>query len=170
MGVQPSLDFNDLARLSHLGFDGFISVSELRANPLTAPDETGIYLVLTPEDFSVHFVDVGSGGFFKGKDPNQNVDRLISNWVDGTRVIYIGQAGGGGSASTLRKRLRQYMRFGRGDCVGHWGGRFIWQLANADTLLVCWKPTADDPRDVERELISAFSDKFGRFPFANLKA
>ena len=60
------------------------------------------------------------------------------------------------------------MRFGSGNEVGHWGGRLIWQLADADDLIVCWCETEEDSRDVERNLIEKFTDEFGDRPFANL--
>lgn len=95
MGAHPSSVFNDVEHLKRLGFDGFVSVFALHANPQFPPDEAEVYLVLTPENFTVQFADVGTGGFFKGKNPNRDVDVLSDNRVDGARVIYIGQAGGG---------------------------------------------------------------------------
>ena len=38
------------------------------------------------------FLAVGSGGHFKGKDPNISLADLKSNWVDNTKVVYIGKA------------------------------------------------------------------------------
>lgn len=78
-------------------------------------------------------------------------------------MIYIGKA------AVLRDRLRGYMRFGEGKPAPHWGGRYIWQLADAKSLLVCWKATPDEaPRLVERRLIQEFCAQYGKRPFANL--
>ena len=58
---------------------------------------------------------------------------------------------------------------GGGKPIGHWGGRYIWQLEGADELVVCWKPTADSaPREEERALLAQFIEMYGRLPFANL--
>lgn len=84
-------------------------------------------------------------------------------------MVYIGKAGGPGKNATLRSRMRQYMRFGQGEALGHCGGRYIWQLSDSRDLVVCWKPTTgEDPRDVERELIDEFKAIYGRHPFVNL--
>ena len=150
------------------GFEGFVTVRQLRTNPDLAPDSRGVYLVLMPDGFISDFVERGTGGRFKGRDPNRPIDLLRTHWIDGTAVLNIGQAGGNGSSATLRKRLRQYMRFGAGEAVGHWGGRHIWQLADSDDLIICWKVTEGDPRVVEREMIAEFTARHGRRPFANL--
>ena len=109
------------------------------------------------------FLSVSLGGRFKGKDPTVSSRELCENWVTGTPVVYIGKA------TSLRARLRQYRDFGNGKPVGHWGGRYIWQLADAAELLVAWKPTAGEPRTIEAEMIAAFVQQFGKRPFANLK-
>ena len=73
---------------------------------------------------------------------------------------------------TLRKRIGQYIRFGSGEPVGHWGGRYIWQLEDADNLLFCWRAVkeSEDAEEFESELIADFNVQYGGFrPFANLK-
>ena len=61
------------------------------------------------------------------------------------------------------------MQFGLGKPCAHWGGRYIWQLADAKDLLVYWKPTLGrDPRLVEKAMLSKFVEKYGCLPFANL--
>ena len=65
--------------------------------------------------------------------------------------------------------MKQYFRFGNKEAVGHWGGRYIWQLSNPEELIVCWKATSNkDPRYVEKELIAEFVKQFNKRPFANL--
>lgn len=151
------------------GFIGFKMVKELRRNPYEIPQSMGVYAVLYTDDIHPVFVERGVGGFFKGKDPNVSVSELETNWVENTDIVYIGKAGGMSSKATLQSRLIQYLKFGMGKNIGHWGGRYIWQLANADELVICWKPTDDEPREVEAKMIAQFkAEHQGLRPFANL--
>ena len=115
------------------------------------------------------FIENGSGGFFKRKNPNVSISILEENWVKETCVLYIGKAGSESGSANLHSRLRQYFRFGQGKKVGHWGGRFIWQLKDSENLTVCWKPTPlNEPSTIERDLINSFKFQYGKRPFANL--
>ena len=162
-------NFNSVEALKKAGFSGFVSIASLKGNRSMIPASAGVYMVIRKSSSRPCFLKKGSGGFFKDKDPNVPVAELESNWVDGTCVMYIGKAGGAGSSSTLNKRLGQYLRFGDGCKVGHWGGRYIWQLEDHDELLLCWKPVMDqEPEEYETELIGAFRKQYGKRPFANL--
>lgn len=162
------MDFKDIEQIKKAGFIGFKTMKELFTDSSAIPKIKGVYLVLNPTKKG-EFLIVGTGGHFKGKNPNVSVSELKANWVDDTIVVYIGKAGKDGSNATLQSRLRQYFGFGQGKNVGHWGGRLIWQLKNSADLIVCWKalPT-DDPRTVEADLIQDFVSKFSNRPFANL--
>lgn len=161
--------YESIDTLKEAGFIGFKSISELWENQSEIPNEKGIYLIINPENESKEFLVKGVGGFFKEKDPNVSLEELSRNWVDNSFVIYIGQAGGNGSASTLRKRLRQYLNFGKGRPVGHYGGRFIWQIQHHSKLLIAWKVLKnDDPKIIERQLINDFMNNYSKMPFANL--
>ena len=104
------MDFNDLSSLTSNGFAGFDNVLSLKENYQFIPDEKGIYFVLIPEGFKVSFKNPGSGGFFKGKDPNVDLETLRKNWVDNSRLVYIGKAGSSKNKSTLRSRIKQYLK------------------------------------------------------------
>lgn len=162
------MNFKNIEQIKEAGFTGFKTVRELSADSSEIPQERGIYLVLNPNQ-SNEFLSVGCGGHFKGRDPNVSISKLAENWVENTVVVYIGKAGKTGTAATLQSRLQQYLNFGKGQNVGHWGGRFIWQLKNSSDLVVCWKtlPT-EDPREVEKNLIKEFISEYSKRPFANL--
>ena len=133
------------------------------------PNQMGVYLVINPSSTTPEFIEPGTGGFFKGKDPNVSFDTLKSNWVEKTVVVYIGKAGAIGKDPTLRSRLKQYFSFGKGNNIGHYGGRLIWQLKNSSDLLIAWKPlTTEEPRIVEANLIQDFVSQYSNRPFANL--
>lgn len=157
------------------GFHGFRTVGDLQDARASrsqngpwseVPDVPGVYLVVRDKDAPPVFLTNGTGGHFKGKDPNVDLLVLANAWVRGTNVVYIGKA----EKQTLRKRLGQYIDFGLGKPVGHWGGRYIWQLADARDLRVCWRPVVTGPAgEEESRLILAFKRVHGVRPFANLR-
>ena len=154
-----------------LGFEGFKTMGELMNGARTQiPAQKGVYVVLRESESKPQFLTESTGGHFKGRNPNVSLLELENNWVDGAQVVYVGKAGGIGSSATLQKRLTQYLRFGQGANIGHWGGRYIWQLADSKDLVVCWKTLYTDiPRDVERKMIADFKVSYaGKRPFANL--
>jgi hypothetical protein len=163
------MNFSSVEEIKNAGFTGFKKMSELFADSSIIPKTKGVYLVLNLDKKPVEYLNMGTGGHFKGKNPNVSLDELKANRVDKTIIVYIGKAGKDGSSATLHSRLGQYFRFGQGRNVGHWGGRFIWQLKNAKDLVVCWKELPkEDTRTFEQKLIQEFRLKFSNRPFANL--
>lgn len=151
-----------------MNFKGGITINELNKNPNVIPDKIGVYKVLF-KGSKPTFLEKGTCGRFKDREPNVSVDLLKANWVDGAETIYIGKAGSLTGKATLRKRIKQYLKIGQGQKVGHWGGRFIWQIKNSEDLIFCWCETPDlEPSEIESELINEFRNKFGKRPFANL--
>jgi hypothetical protein len=137
-----------------------------RTNCAEIPTGSGVYMVLRPNSVPPEFLERSVGGWFKNKNPTVELPRLNSKWIDKATVLYIGKAAG---AEGLKQRLHQYMRFGRGQTVGHWGGRFIWQLVNHQNLLICWRETTKDRAAIlEKELLRKFITVHGRLLFANL--
>ena len=174
-GARQTLpgDVGDLTStdgLRKFGFLGYCTFAKLKADQCsTVPDLPGVYLVLSEVEAKPRFLEKGTGGRFKDKDPNVSVADLKEKWVSNGVVLYVGKASGG-STATLRSRIKQFIQFGSGKPVGHYGGRYIWQIEGAEKLQVCWKPTPDqDPRAVEKALLASFETACGRLPFANLQ-
>lgn len=170
LNIDFSGNYEDVAeRLRKAGFKGFKTIASLKESCREIPTATGVYIVLRKSDIDPEFLEIGSGGYAKedSKDhTNVSLDTLIDAWVDGSPVMYIGKTEG---QKGLRGRIRPYMRYGKGKKAAHGGGRYIWQLADADDLIVCWWETADNSREVEAEMIRIFKRRFaGKRPFANL--
>ena len=164
-----SMDFKSIDDIKSAGFVGFKKISSLISNNCKCvPKEKGVYMVLINKKHD--FLKESTGGHFKGKNPTVPVQKLKSNWVENTVVLYIGKAGGIRSKATLNSRLKQYVSFGSGKPVGHWGGRLIWQLSNNNDFIICWKETPNEsPEELEKQLIADFESKYYKIPFANLK-
>jgi transcriptional regulator with XRE-family HTH domain len=157
--VSPTFD---RAALKAAGFAGFVSVDSLNDGCGALPESPGVYVVLRASDATVSFLPTSVGGHFKGRDPSLDASRLAGEWIDGAELLYVGSAG------NLRRRVDQLVRFGRGEAIGHWGGRALWHLADHASLIIAWQ-VADDPVGREAALLRAFHEQFGRLPFANLR-
>jgi hypothetical protein len=160
---------NSVDELKKAGFLGFRTFAELRDGGVNEiPEQQGVYLALRTDTAPPTFLAASTGGHSKRRNPTVDVAILSDAWVAKAITVYIGKAGGSGVYETLRSRIRLYMRFGGGAACGHWGGRFVWQLADAEQLTICWKETPNrEPRDVERHIINGFLAKYGKLPFAN---
>jgi hypothetical protein len=148
------------------GFVGFVTFDALRSGPIReVPKGGGVYVVVREDEARPTFLANNPGGRFKGRNPSVAVAELEANWIDGCHLIYVGKG------DNLRRRLKQYLDFGSGQPVGHWGGRYIWQLVDSAALLVGWKTTAPDETagNAEAALIERFRNTHsGRLPFANI--
>ncbi|MGW7435311.1 hypothetical protein [Streptomyces sp. NPDC054849] len=153
--------------LTERGFRGFVPFRELGDSGV--PAEPGIYVVVRTSTEPPSFLSRSPAGHLKGRDPSVTTGELGGAWVDGATIIYIGKASAGSDGRRgLRKRLDEYRRHGAGGMAGHWGGRYIWQLADSDALLVAWMPIPErDPGAAEAELIAEFMDLHGARPYAN---
>ena len=167
--MSSSIDADKLTSICGLhesGFGGFLTINELNSKKsVDIPNESGVYLIVRDCEAYPSFLDVGTGGRFKGKDPNVSRSILESRWIEDTLIVYIGCSG------NLRRRTGQLIRFGTGSPVGHWGGRLIWQLKDSKQLRVCWKMVrGDKPAVVKGKLLETFSTIHGgRLPFANYR-
>lgn len=148
---------------------GGIAFGEIGSLWNDVPSAAGVYAIVRRDLSSPTFLKIGTGGFFKGKDPNVSAAELADKWVATSNILYVGKAGGPGSGATLRKRLKQYEAFGRGGNVGHYGGRYIWQLADAPGLAVWWTVCEEEPAASETEFIALHCREHGAKPFANLR-
>lgn len=161
----------EMEQLKNNGFCGFKTVAELRENINVVPELTGVYILLRPNDDEPVFLENGTGGFFKKKNPNVALPKLSAKWVKDTSIVYIGKADISPKTGErgLRTRLREYLDFGQGLNIGHWGGRYVWQLKDSAKLIVCWERVDGNAEQVERQMIMAFQAEHGKYPFANLR-
>lgn len=152
---------------SELEITGFANwIPLLGANRSSAlPRLPGIYAVSYEAGRPKSWQIESCGGWHKKRNPAVDPHRLNREWVDGTDIVYVGR-----TDRTLAKRIGEFARFGRGEPIGHWGGRLIWQLPHADLLMVGWI-ALDMGLATEREsaLLAEFLEAFDRLPFANLR-
>jgi hypothetical protein len=155
----------DRRGLEQLGFNGFVSFGKLRESWVDfVPKTGGVYAVLRVDDTPPRYLSHNPGGRFKGRDPTVAVSMLEAKWVPSCQVVYIGKG------DNLQRRLTQYARFGAGEPIGHWGGRYIWQLEDSAELLVAWKRCSEGQTaaGLEREILGQFKQVHGCLPFANI--
>lgn len=152
------------AELEARDFHGFRLVGRWPSWIEQVPTAPGVYVVLRTEKTPPSFLRRSRGGRFRGRDPTVSTRRLKARWVDSTDLLYVGKA------DELKERITALCEFAKGRRVGHWGGRFLWQVRGHEAFLVAWLPSAGrDPFDVERCTLLEFKDRYGRWPFANIQ-
>lgn len=172
---RPIIDvFFNTDELKAQGFRGFIKVSELLENRFSKiPEHPGVYIVLRENMETPVFLASNPARFYKRKDPSVTMEKLSANWIDNTPVIYIGRAGGIAKSgrkysTTLRERIRQFIKFGKDKAYPHWGGRYVWQVADSQNFVIAFKSMDEkNPVIFERELLNKFKIVHGKLPFAN---
>lgn len=146
------------------GFNGFVSIGDVRLQRATVSGLPGVYVIYRETPDPVEFLDKSTGGWFKGGNPSVPIETLEAAWVHDAHVLYVGKADAGQSGRRgIRARFDEYLRFGMGQPTGHWGGRYVWQLAGTDELMICFKPCTD-PRDEERDCSDCSEGNMGRCP------
>jgi hypothetical protein len=148
--------------LKDLGLIGFAPLAGLPKGCRSLPAEPGVYVVVCDPASTHGYLDRSVGGRFNGQDGTVDVPTLIDAWVPGPNCLYIGQ-----TTTRLRSRVDRLVAYGRGEPVGHRGGRYLWQLQQHRELLIAWR-VDDDPIRAESELLDAFEARYGRLSFANL--
>jgi hypothetical protein len=161
-----NIDFDSRESLARNGFKGFKQIDELRVNLQEVPPVKGIYIMLYTGSDQPGFLENGSGGWFKEKDPNEDIDFLEGRWVHDAIVVYVGM-----TDRSLRQRISEFLKFGNGHKIGHRGGRLVWQIQDRKHLALCWKTYSDEMgeiREIERAMIAEFAAIYGKKPFANI--
>jgi hypothetical protein len=154
----------DRAEFERRGFEGWIPLQTADSSILV-PEAPGVYAVAYELGRPNIWPAVSCGGWYKGNDPSVTSDRLDTEWIDDCDIVYIGK-----TDQTLRKRIKAFARYGRGDAVAHQGGRLIWQLPKVQHLLIGWrKLEVGQPTAREADLFREFVASYGRLPFANLR-
>ena len=104
-----SHELTSVSGLQSLGFEGFRTVASLRDEGLDGiAAEPGVYLVIRCNTLPPRFLAAGTGGHFKGQNPNVPVSRLTEEWVGGALlVLYVGQAGSNSNTSGVKILTRE---------------------------------------------------------------
>jgi hypothetical protein len=151
--------------LTDFGFHGFLPVRDLEARAAEIPAVPGVYAYLRNSINPPVFLERSPAGWFKGLDPTIGIEELRARWLPGCPVVYVGESG------NLLKRLRDRARFAAGRAVGARGGRALWQLHDAQDLVVAWRTAkkGQSTKELERSLLDAFRLQWHQAPFANLR-
>lgn len=163
------LDPGSRAFLEAQGFEGFLRAGQLHEQRCEAlPNQRGVYAIVRDSTAAPEFLARSTAPHYRGVDPSRPIEELEQHWVAGAQVLYLGRASGPGVRSLLRQRVKRLLRFGHGRVVGHWSGRFLWQLRDHAGLRVAWMSTGDaDPATTEAALRARFVERYGALPFAN---
>lgn len=153
-------DFPLISGYTHLHFnlDELLSrVDDPNGQWTDLPAHAGIYLVLWPIGRLLSFREEAGE---KGRE-------LAQHWLEiskrlPTDILYIGQA------ASLRHRVRQLVRFGRGHATNHPGGQDLWWVKDVEAAEVLIQACPDGKQSgFVNETLERFFRDHGHYPLAN---
>lgn len=81
---------HDFAELSEI-LDGFIYVGKIKDRKMwinNIPEEKGVYAITRETTGAPIFLEIGTGGYFKKKDPNISIEELAKKWYYSNNIIF----------------------------------------------------------------------------------
>jgi hypothetical protein len=142
------------------GFKGLHPIGALLdGQAATAPEAPGVFVVCRLAEVPPRFAQANTAGRWKGQDPTLPVELLKDAWLPEAALLFVG------GGANIRQRLRLFLDFGGGKAVAHWTGRALWQLSDAEDLIVGWR--LGNPKADLAGLVADFSAKHGTPPWAN---
>lgn len=126
-------------------------------------DKSGIYKVIIPKGFGELLLDETT--FEKYGIDTEKINKTFSQIDKKEPILYIGRA------KVLKRRIKQYVKYGYNGKGNHRGGRYIFALKNWGNLLI--EIICDDNYIMrEADEIENFKNKHKGCikPFANLKS
>lgn len=164
-----------IASLSAYGFMGFVPLrdwDESLTRGSTKSDVEGVYVVVRESTLVPTFLDEDHR---KPRPKRWSAEAAADRWVPGVQVLYFGKGPLRSSKSKrqqgLARRVSELQKHGYKGGANHYGGELLWQIDDADALLIAWKPLAQgESAAIESGLIRGFDRIMGRQPFANVGA
>lgn len=142
----------------HLNLGELLSrVDEPNASWTDLPTCSGIYLALWPLDRPLSFRE----------EAGERGRELARCWLEiskhsSTDILYVGQG------VSLRNRVRQLVRFGRGHATNHQGGQDLWWIKEIDAAEVLIQSCPDGKQiGFENEVLERFFRDHRHYPLAN---
>jgi hypothetical protein len=157
------------------GFEGFVPLEhwdESLALDGNGSDVEGVYVVVRESTLVPTFLEEDHR---KPRPRLWSADAAASRWVPRVQVLYFGKGPLRSSKAKRRhglaRRVSELQKHGYRGGANHYGGKLLWQIDDADALLIAWKPLAQgESAAIESGLIRGFDRIMGRQPFANVGA
>lgn len=162
------IQLSEFSFFTNFTFFTIFTIAELYTSSCSeVSTENGIYAVIAPEDFEVRFTDTTTAlAWFRGKSLLYPKELLVQKYsaLQQNRLLYIGKAQ---RKKGLQKRILEYVKYGFGETNNHRGGRAIWQIKNAEKLMLGYRVTPT-PESMETKLLLQYKSKFGEYPPSKL--
>lgn len=167
----------DVTSVEYIQSKGYIRIGVLgllmqqRLPILPDLDSCGIYAISIPEDYELKFITPEVVSEIRNVINPWVVESLKAKWVNDVDIVYYGLAGRS-SPRTLRERINELLRHGRGETTvsgPHKGGEILWQLGSFEAFSLWVFPTGHppEPRQLEKFLLRSFHAQIGQLPYAN---
>lgn len=161
--------------LREYGFVGFVPLKdwdESQVIGITHSDVEGVYVVVREATEAPKFLDEDHR---KPRPKRWSAEAAAERWVPEVHVLYFGKgplrSSAGKRRTGLARRIGELQRHGFRGGANHYGGKLLWQIDDADALLIAWKSLAEgESAATESGLIRGFERIIGRQPFANVGA